>query len=161
MKFSTKEDLEVPISDVFEMLSDFDGFERAVLRHGADVTRTDEMTEVGVGLMWKARAEVRGKPRDFDVKLVEYDRPNQMLFEVATKNMGGNFLVELVALSRARTRMRIELDVRPQTLSARLLMQSAKLARNTLNRRYKTRVAHFATDLEERHKKGLRSAGVT
>jgi hypothetical protein len=82
-----------------------------------------------------------------------------MLFDVATKNMAATFLVELVAMSRLRTRMRIELDVRPQTLSARLLMQSAKLARNTLNRRYKVRIAHFSSDLEDRHKKGLRTAG--
>lgn len=158
MKFSTKEDLEIPIDNVFQMLSDFDGFERAILRHGADVSRTDKMDSVGVGLSWKAKATVRGKKREFDVKLVEFDRPNQMLFDVKTKNMSATFLVELVAMSRMRTRMRIELDVRPQTLSARLLMQSAKLARNTLNRRYKTRIAHFASDLEERHKKGLRSA---
>lgn len=160
MKFSTKEDLEIPIDDAFQMLSDFDGFERAILRRGADVSRTDKMESVGVGLSWKARATVRGKKRDFDVKLVEFDRPNQMLFDVKTKNMTATFLVELVPLSRARTRMRLELDVRPQTLSARLLMQSAKLARNTLNRRYKTRIAHFASDLEERHIKGQRTASL-
>ena len=159
MKFSTKEDLEIPIDDVFQMLSDFDGFERAILRHGADVSRTDDMSSVGVGMTWKARATVRGKKREFNVELVEYDRPNQMLFDVTTKNMAATFLVELVAMSRTRARMRIELDVRPQTLSARLLMQSAKLARNTLNRRYKTRIAHFASDLEDRHKKSLRTAG--
>ncbi|MEP3348107.1 MAG: SRPBCC family protein [Litoreibacter sp.] len=159
MKFSTKEDLEIPIDDVFQLLSDFDGFERAILRHGADVSRTDKLTSNGVGMSWKARAEVRGKNRQFEVKLVEYDRPNQMLFDVKTNNMAATFLVELVAMSRTRTRMRIELDVKPQTLSARLIMQSAKLARNTLNRRYKTRIAHFASDLEERHKKGLRTTG--
>ncbi|WP_298259907.1 SRPBCC family protein [uncultured Litoreibacter sp.] len=160
MKFSTKEDLEIPIDDVFTMLSDFDSYERAVLRHGADVSRTDNIDGEGIGMSWKARATVRGKKREFDVKLVDFDRPNQMLFDVKTNNMSATFLIELVAMSRMRTRMRLELDVRPQTLSARLLMQSAKLARNTLNRRYKTRIAHFASDLEERYKKGLRTAGV-
>ena len=159
MKFSTKEDLEIPIDDSFQMLSDFDGFERAILRHGADVSRTDKMSSAGVGMVWNARATVRGKKREFVVKMVEFDRPNQMLFEVTTKNMAATFLVELVAMSRTRTRMRVDLDARPQTLSARLLMQSAKLARNKLNRRYKTRIAHFASDLEDRHKKGLRTAG--
>ena len=160
MKFSTKEDLEIPIDDVFEMLSDFDGFERAILRYGAEVSRTDKLGSVGVGMAWKARASVRGKKRDFVVILAEYDRPDQMRFDLTSKNMIGSFLVELVAMSRARTRMRVELDIRPQTLSARLLMQSAKLARNTLNRRYKTRIAHFSNDMEDRHKKGLRTAGL-
>lgn len=159
MKFSTKEDLEVPIDAVFEMLSDFDGFERAAMRHGADVARVDELDSVGVGMSWKVKAHLRGKLREFDVRLATYDRPNQMNFKAVSKNVEGKMVVELVALSRNRTRMRVELDVRPQTLPARLLMQSAKLARNTLNRRYKTRVAHFAEDLEDRHKRALRAIG--
>lgn len=157
MKFSTKEDLEVPIDAVFDMLSDFDGFERAAMRHGADVARTDDKDATGEGMTWAVKAHLRGKLREFDVKLATYDRPNQMNFKAASKNIEGKLLVELVALSRNRTRMRVELDVRPQTLPARLLMQSAKLARNTLNRRYKTRIAHFAEDLEDRHKRALRA----
>lgn len=160
MKFSTKEDLEMPIEDVFEMLSDFDGYERAIMQRGAEVSRTDSLGSNAVGMTWVAKAKLRGKMRKFDVELVEYDRPNQMQFKAVSKNIEGGFLLELVALSRARTRIRVELDIRPQTLSARLLMQSAKLARNTLNRRYKTRIAHFASDMEERHKKGLRIAGI-
>lgn len=159
MKFSTKEDLEMSIEEVFEMLSDFDGYERAIMRRGAEIARTDNSITKGVGMAWDARVKLRGKMRKFQVELVEYDTPNQMQFQAKSKNIEASFLVELVALSRARTRMRIELDARPQTLSARLLMQSAKLARNTLNRRYKTRIAHFASDMEERHKKGLRVAG--
>ena len=157
MKFSTKEDLEVPMDTVFDMLSDFDGFERAAMRHGADVIRTDDQDAIGEGMQWAVKAQVRGKMRAFDVRLATYDRPNQMNFKAESKNIEGKLLVELVALSRNRTRMRVELDVRPQTLSARLLMQSAKLARNTLNRRYKTRVAHFAEDIEDRHKRALRA----
>ncbi|WP_299192684.1 SRPBCC family protein [uncultured Litoreibacter sp.] len=155
MKFSTKEDLEVPINDVFDMLSDFEGFERAAMRHGAEISRLGSANEAGVGLAWRVKAQFRGKKRDFEVTLSEFDRPNHMIFDATSNNMKGAFLVELVALSRNRTRMRAELDVRPKSLSARLLMQSAKLARNTLNRRYKTRIAHFAEDLEDRHKRGL------
>ena len=158
MKFSTKEDLEVPIGDVFDMLSDFEGFERAAMRHGAEISRLGDGTEIGAGLAWRVKATFRGKLRDFNVTLSEFDRPNQMIFDATSNGMKAAFLVELVALSRNRTRMRAELDVRPKTLSARLLMQSAKLARNTLNRRYKTRIAHFAEDLEDRHKRKLRAS---
>ncbi len=157
MKFSTKEDLEVPIDDVFEMLSDFEGFERAAMRHGAEVSRRGDGHSLDTGLEWQVKATFRGKLREFDVTLADYDKPNHMKFDAVSNAMQSTFLVELVALSRNRTRMRAELDVRPKTLSARLLMQSAKLARNTLNRRYKTRIAHFAEDLEDRHKKALRA----
>lgn len=157
MKFSTKEDLEVPIDDVFAMLSDFEGFERAAMRHGAEIARKGDGETIDAGLGWQVKATFRGKLREFDVTLSEFDKPNHMSFDALSNAMHGKFLVELVALSRNRTRMRAELDVRPKTLSARLLMQSAKLARNTLNRRYKTRIAHFAEDLEDRHKRALRA----
>lgn len=153
MKFSTKEDLEIPIWDVFDSLSDFDAFEKAALRRGADVTRVNEGGDTPVGMSWQIRAQLRGKMRDLVVTLAEHDGPNQISYDVTSGGVKALFLIELVALSRKRTRMRMELDLRPKTLPARLLMQSAKLARNTLNKRYKTRIAHFAEDLEDRHKR--------
>lgn len=156
MKFATKEDLEVPIDTVFSMLTDFESFERAAMRHGADIARDDPNAVTGVGLSWQVKATLRGKRRTFTVVMSEYDPPHQMVFDASSDAMGSKFLVELVALSRNRTRMRNELDVRPKTLAARLLLQSAKLARSTLNRRFKTRVAHFAEDLEDRYKRSLK-----
>ncbi|MEM7473308.1 MAG: SRPBCC family protein [Pseudomonadota bacterium] len=156
MKFSTKEDLEIPIETVFDMLSDFDGFERAAMRHGADVVRAPGPEPVGEGQVWNIKASFRGRRRSFAVTLIHYDRPDQMVYEAVSEAMKASFLLELVALSRKRTRMRVELDVRPKTLPARIMVQSAKLARKTLNRRYKTRIAHFAEDLEDRFKRASR-----
>lgn len=155
MKFSTKEDIEIAIEDVFKALCDFDGYERAIMRHGIDVARTDSLPEIGVGATWHATGELRGKHRDINVEMTEYSKPNSMRFQAVSNGMEASFLIELVALSLNRTRMRVELDVKPKTLPARLLMQSARLAKNTLNRRYKKRVANFAEDLEDRHVRGL------
>ena len=44
----------------------------------------------------------------------------------------------------------MRLDLRPKTLAARLLVQSLKLARNKLNRKFRKRVAEFAMLIEER-----------
>ncbi|MEM6596015.1 MAG: SRPBCC family protein [Pseudomonadota bacterium] len=154
MKFSTKEDLEVPIEAVFEMLSDFDGFERAALRHGADVTRLPGQNPVAAGQVWHVKAQLRGRRRVFDITLTTLSHPDRLAYEAISQAVRATFLLELVALSRKRTRMRVELDVRPKTLSARIMMQSAKLARKTLNRRYKTRIGHFAEDMEDRFKRG-------
>jgi len=57
--------------------------------------------------------------------------------------------IELVALSLNRTRISIEIDLTPQGLSARLLLQSLKLAKTNLSRKFKLRVAEFAEDVEE------------
>ncbi|NNK78312.1 MAG: SRPBCC family protein [Litoreibacter sp.] len=153
MKFTTREDLEAPIERVFGMLSDFEAFERAALRRGAEVTRAFEGEKLEIGCTWNARATIRGKPRVLKVELSQYDPPTTMKFSIDSDGFEAEFLVDLVALSRNRTRLQVELDIRPRSLPARLLMQSAKLARNSLNRRYKTRVRGFAQDLEQRYKR--------
>ena len=154
MKFSTKEDLEIPIETVFEMLSDFEGFERAAMRHGAEVVRAPGQSPVGLGQVWHVKASFRGRRRVFDITLLGFESPDHLQYEAVSDAMKASFIMELVALSRKRTRMRVELDIRPKTMPARIMLQSAKLARNTLNRRYKTRIAHFAEELEDRFKRG-------
>ncbi|MEO1026387.1 MAG: SRPBCC family protein, partial [Pseudomonadota bacterium] len=56
-------------------------------------------------------------------------------------------VVDLVALSKARTRMLVSLDLKPTTLSSRLMVQSLRLAKGSLNRRFKARVAQFASGI--------------
>lgn len=157
MKFSTKEDMEIPIETAFEMVSDFDAFERIALQRGIDISQVGDHSTARVGMTWKVRADLRGKRRIFDVELVKYDTPTELEFEAGSSLTDSKFLVELVALSRNRTRMRVELDVKPKTLSARLMIQSARLARNSLNKRYKFRISHFVKDMEERHKSSLKT----
>ena len=45
------------------------------------------------------------------------------------------------------------LDIKPLNLSARLLVQSLKLAKTSLTKKYKLRVAEFARTLEERQRR--------
>ncbi|MDF1729513.1 MAG: SRPBCC family protein [Sulfitobacter sp.] len=151
MKFSTNEDVEAPIDAVFDMLSDFEHFERAAMRRGAEVQRVDEMRTPGVGMTWQAVFEVRGKRREAVLEMVTYDRPNEMVVEATSPGMVGEMSFELIALSRNRTRVKAELEVKPLNLSARLLVQSLKLAKKNLTKRYKLRVAEFAKIMEERY----------
>ena len=44
----------------------------------------------------------------------------------------------------------MSIELRPQNLSARLLVQSLKLARGSLNRKFDKRMAGFARDIEQR-----------
>jgi hypothetical protein len=56
-------------------------------------------------------------------------------------------------LSRSRTRVLVELEVKPLNLSARLLVQSMKLAKGSLTRKYKLRIAEYAKGMEDRYTK--------
>lgn len=151
MKFSTREDIEAPIDAVFNMLCDFESFERAAMRRGADVQRLDNREEPGVGAMWEASFTMRGKRREIELELVEFDRPNDMAFESKSPGVLGRTGFELIALSRGRTRVMVSLELKPLNLSARLLVQSLKLAKGKLSQRFSARVAEYARGMEERY----------
>ncbi|KIN62400.1 DNA polymerase III subunits gamma and tau [Sulfitobacter noctilucicola] len=151
MKFSTNEDIEAPIDAVFEMLCDFEGFERSAMRRGAEVQRVDRLPKPGVGMTWQARFDLRGKRREMELEMVTFDRPNEIVLESTSPGMLGTTSFELIGLSRSRTRVRVELEIKPLTLSTRLLVQSLKLAKNSLTKKFKLRIAEYAKGMEDRY----------
>ncbi|AXI44988.1 hypothetical protein C1J03_02435 [Sulfitobacter sp. SK012] len=153
MKFSTKEDIEAPIDVVFEMLCDFETFERSAMRRGAEVGRVDNLSKPSVGMTWDAKFDLRGKRRELQLEMVTFDRPTEMVLESRSQGLLGTMSMELMALSRNRTRILVALDLKPLNLSARLLVQSLKLAKKSLTKKYKLRVAEFVKTMEERYQK--------
>ena len=143
MQFTGREDIEAPIERVFE--------ERSALRRGADVRRTDKLKVPGVGMSWHAVFKLRGKQRKVDVSVVDYDPPNGIKLGLISPSIEGQMIAELVALSRGRTRMTVTLVLQPRTLAARLMMQSLRLARNNLTKRFKVRLAEYAAEIEDRY----------
>ncbi|MDX1780113.1 MAG: SRPBCC family protein [Thalassovita sp.] len=153
MEFVSKEDIDAPIQNVFDLLSDFDGFERAALRRGAEVQRIDDLEQIGPGMAWDIGFMMRGKPRDLRLTLTEYDPPHGMVFSGGDKGLEGTVSVELVALSRTRTRMALRITLAATNLPARLMLQSLKLGKTKLQSRFHLRMADFATELEERYRR--------
>lgn len=150
MQFSAKQDIEVPIESVFAAVTDFDGFTTQALRRGAEVVRVDPLTGPCAGMTWQVGFEFRGKRRDMEIELLEVVRPSDLKMRSTTSGLDGHMTLELVALSRQRTRLGIELELAPKTLSARLLIQSLKLARASLSKRLRKRLEGFARATEER-----------
>ena len=153
MKFSTKVDIEAPIDDVFAALTDFDGFERAALRRGADVVRMGQPRPNGVDQVWRVTFAYRGKLRQLTARLVALDRPNALRFQGTAKSLDGQMLVDLVALSRRQTRVTVTLDIAPKTLPARIFVQSLVFARSRINERFAKRVRTFAQQIEDKLRK--------
>ena len=153
MKFSTREDVDAPIEAVFDMLSEFDTFERAAMRRGAEVQCINRVTPAETGMIWKAAFDLRGKRRDLNIELITFERPDEIVLESTSAGILGVFTLELMALSRTQTRIQVSLEATAKNLSARLLLESLKLAKTSLNAKYKERVAEYAKTLEERHKR--------
>jgi len=152
MKYSTREDIEAPIEVVFAALSDFETFERSAMRRGAEVVRREARHGRETVPGWEIAFPFRGKRRELTAALVEFEGPTRLRLDSESSGLNGQLAIDLVALSRNRTRLGVQLELRPRTLSARLMLQSLKLAKANLTRRFRLRVANFATSVEDAHK---------
>lgn len=155
MKFSTREDIEAPIEFVFGRVTDFNGFERQALRRGADIQRIDTGQAPTQGSAWQVAFKFRGKDRKMKATIAKMEPPTTLRIDTAANSITGESSIELVALSRSRTRISVVMELSPRNLSARLLLQSLKLAKNNLNRKFKMRVNDFAEDVEATYRKSV------
>ncbi len=58
----------------------------------------------------------------------------------------------MIALSPSKTRLKLSVDLRPQTLSARLLVQSLKLAKGNLDKKFDARVAELSDNVAAQYR---------
>jgi hypothetical protein len=151
MHFQAQNDVQAPIAWVFQQLADFPAFERQAMRRGADLRRLDQNDRPGLGSAWDVKFQFRGKDRDMRAEVTRFDAPNGLTITSTSPNLGGTCVVDLVALARGTTRMTVRLDITAQSLSARLLLQSLRLAKGALNKRYELAVADFARQMQDRH----------
>lgn len=148
MKFSSREDIEAPIETVYQTVTDFDRFERQLLRRGVDITRDDSTPQTDVGAKWQAQFAWRGRTHNVDAEMITIDPDTGFSIESRSGGVVCIGVIDLVALSTSRTRMFASLDLRPTTLSSRLLIQSMRLAKGSLSKKFKARVADFASRIE-------------
>jgi hypothetical protein len=103
-------------------------------------------------MKWEAAFDMRGKRREIQIDMQSFDRPTEMRLATTSPGLAGDMAFELMALSRSRTRILVTLELKPSNLSARLLVQSLKLAKTSLTKKYKLRVFEYAKGMEERYK---------
>ncbi|GAA6195713.1 SRPBCC family protein [Pseudophaeobacter sp.] len=150
MELTSKEDVDTPLAEVFEAISDFASFERSAIRRGIEVQRLSDDPTPQVGMAWDIQTEFRGKPRKLHLKLSSYEPTTLIGFDGESPSLSGKGQIELLALSPRRTRLSVKVNLQAKTLSGRLLLQSLKLARSKINTRFKQRVAEFASLTEDR-----------
>lgn len=154
MKFSTRQDIEAPVDHVFARATDFAGFEKRALRRGIDLRRIDDLPVNAVGMHWDAAFTFRGKARKIDARLTTYDVDSCYVIQSKSGGVDADLTVEFMALSRAKTRVIVGLELRPTTLSSRLLVQSLKFAKANLYGRFEGRVKRLSAQIEEQYSRG-------
>lgn len=152
MKFNTREDIEAPIDFVFEQITDFSTFERSIMRRGGDVDRLEQGTSDGLGAKWRVKFQMRGVERDVTATVVEVEKPTLLKMEITSRSADAGLQVELVALSRGRTRVNVRAEGVAKTIAAKLLFQSVRFAKQKSEGRFKAVVAGFTSDLEKRYR---------
>lgn len=150
MQVTAVEDVAAPIDHVFSELTNFTALERQALRRGMDVRRSyrSAMPEIGEG--WTVKFRFRGKDREATILLQRFEDPQALEFGGVSGGLETQTQIDLVPLSPNRTRVNVVVKLTPKTLSARLLVQSFKLARSNINKRFKSRMASYARDIEDR-----------
>jgi uncharacterized protein YndB with AHSA1/START domain len=149
MRFTTREDIEAPVETVFAAVTDFESFERAALRRGAEVRRVGDHRHKGIGQSWLVHFRYRGRERELASEIVRFEPPKGLTAFGDSGGIESTLQFELTELAPRRTRLKVDLELKPKTLGARLLLQSMRLAKTPLVNRFKARVHEFARSLRD------------
>jgi len=150
MKFSLRQDTGLPATELFEAVSDFPRMERMLVRRGASIRRLDPAQEPGAGMAWDMGFDYRGKRRELRLDVVQFDRPEKIALAGRTDSLDVAIDMTVIALTRAKSRLIFELNVKPRNMRARLMLQTAKLGKSQLDRKFADRVGKFLSDLTGR-----------
>ncbi|SIO43478.1 Polyketide cyclase / dehydrase and lipid transport [Rhodovulum sp. ES.010] len=148
MQFLAREEVAAPIDTVFAAISDFEWMERAALRRGADVARADSLAAPGPGMAWIAEFDLHGKRRRLETAITTYAPPDRIVLQSHLEGLAGVGTVDLVHLAPSRTRIAVAVHLRPQTLGARVVLQTVRLARTGLSDRFNSGLHRFAREIE-------------
>lgn len=147
MKFSTRIDEDLPAERLFESIGNFDALERMLIGRGASVARIDPAREPGIGMGWNIGFDWRGRARQLRLAVTRFDHPEQLSMVGRSEALDLAVNATVVALSRVRSRLIFETEVRPRNMKARLMLQTAKLGKAQLDRRYHRRIRDFVEQM--------------
>lgn len=147
MKFSTRIDAEMSASQLFDKVNDFNRLEQLLIQRGASVSRIDPADEPGTGMGWNIAFDWRGRERTLRLEVVRYDRPERVTMTGLSEALELSIDSTVIALSQTRSRLVYEADIRPRNMRARLMLQTAKLGKARLDRRFETRIKELVGEL--------------
>lgn len=153
MKFETIEEIEAPQDFTFSRFADFFRYEETARNYGADLRRVNGFTEIEVGVMWRGSIPIQGRTRGVEAVVSDYNPSNSTRIDTAVGGMNVAFDMQFEALEDGGTRMRATVEMKAKTLAARLIIQSAKLARKRLQGRIDSKIVALANEYEDEYRR--------
>ncbi len=153
MKLVAKCDVEAPAAFVFAQLADFEGWERAAMRRGAEVMRTDTLGSAAPGMTWDAQFPYRGKERKATIRLDAIAPITGLTLSGKSAPTDGILQIDVQDQAAKRSRIELRLEVRPNTIAARIYVQSLRLARARVDRAFARRLGQLAAEIEDRFRR--------
>lgn len=143
MKFSTRHDTRIAAPELFAHLSDFPRLERLLGDSGVALGRIDPAADPGTGIGWHLAFDWRGRRREMRLDVTDFQRPERIVMTGRSELFDMVIEQTVIALARDRSRLMFELDIRPRTMRARLMLQTAKLGKAQLDRRFDRRIGDY------------------
>ena len=135
MKFKVADDVEAPVDWVWAGFTDFAAIEADIRAREADLSRVGDWKEAALGVAWRGSVPVRGKHRTIDARIAGFVPEERLLVESQIGGMACTYEVTFAPLAGGSTRVSVILELKASTLSARLLLQTLKIARRKVIQR--------------------------
>ncbi len=135
MKFKVSEDVDAPADTTWARFTDFSGIEAEALGRGAELARVGNWTAPAVGCGWRGSARIRGRVRPLTSSITTLDAPEACTISTTVGGMQAVYELTFLDLRPDMTRVQVVLDLSANTLSARLALQTLKLARGRVLQR--------------------------
>jgi hypothetical protein len=157
MKFKVSEDVDAPQEMVWARFTDFSGFEEDARGRGAILNRVRNWTQTVQGVEWRGEVTVRGKSRPITAKVTQLVPQELCIVDSRIGGMNCHQEIIFVPLSTTVTRVALMLDLSADTLTARLLLQTMKLARGRVLQKLQGVLARQGNAVEAAYRRQNRS----
>ena len=101
-------------------------------------------------MAWDLAFDQRGKRREMRMDMAQLDRPEKIVILGGSEALAIAVEMTVIALTRSKSRLMFEVEVKPRNMRARLMLQTAKLGKAQLDRKFADRVSKFFGDLTTR-----------
>lgn len=154
MRLTAVHAINAPLDFVFREFTNFADFEAHAQERNLSVKRTDSLDDVGAGMGWEISGVVRGKHRDVSVTMDDFRQNDTMQYTSATGAMSGKMFFEFEDLGSDVTEVTFHVDPTADSISSRLILQSIRLAKNSVEKRIKKSMRIFGETIETKYTAG-------